>query len=355
MSIIRYPVPYQVYGLAGRSTKPSVIDIADELAFEIPDLEAVDAPVTISMTKAWPHALYRSEFEQGSHDKRDAPVTALRAFEGGLYAPIVKHNRLMPEPEGVKPEEFRELFNSYRAATPMQHLYANHDYDPLRRYFAGQLKPLGQVPIRSVVDDVPATIDVQRRDFVVERAKTDAANIICIDGLLWQKLPAEPIIRYRADTDRRVVTLEIVLGEDQQIDRKGGYFRLDRLDDCRDHVVSFFPDFETKQLFRDLTVLDSDILHYNDDARALVWNARELEWFCSFDISEFTKAAGIAYYDLRELNEKHARNEEIDLDRLASAMATIADNYPTDRITPSIKSALERWKWRPTSGMGIVR
>jgi hypothetical protein len=132
----------------------------------------------------------------------------------------------------------------------------------------------------------------------------------------------------------------------------GGYFRLDRLDDCRDHLRSIFPDFQIKEAFRDLEVIGYDAFLYGDDSRALTCNARDLEAISTYDLAEFSAVAGKAFYELRELNEKLLLNQQVDFDDLAGVMATIADTYPPNRMTPAIKASLERWAMRPMEFSG---
>ncbi len=342
MPTIRYPIPYQLYGHVGKNKKPQVVDIADELTFEIQEVDAGDAPVAVSVMKEWPVGIFQSEFDKFRSTRPPAPLTMLRSLGNALYAPIFKIGKNVREPSPLRAEEFDQVFNQVRVATPMAHLYANHNYEALGRYFAGTVRTLDAVKITSLADRIPDNVTVEGRNFIVDRATKDAEGLIAINGELWRRQEREPVIRYQLD--RGMVELVIDNGESFPRSSTVGYFRLNRLEDCLEHVRNTFPGKEISQQFR-IVAIDGDALHYADEEATLTWAAGHLERQVTAVVADLTGAGGLAYYDLKELN---AGKGEIDYDALADKMTAIIDAYPESVVPPhEVVIALDRWKMRP--------
>lgn len=353
MSTIRYPIPYQIYGVTGRSPKPSIINIADEITFEIDDYTAAEAPVAVSVMKPWPHATYHTEFERriAGYD-HPAPETLLRRIGDALYAPVVKVMTRTIEPVPATAGDFWDLFCVRYAATPMKHLYANHNHVALKQQGRGELKSMRDIRIRKIGDTVQDGISVESREFVLNQAVEDAKTLATIDGELWKRLPADPILHYVANPVKREIIIDIEPGEFSEQREYHGYFRIDRLEDCLDHLAAAYPDYPVSLKFKDLKVFDSDVLTYRDEERALVWAATRLGWMFAHDTGGLGDDTRETYAELKNLNAQLRTNEPgVDFNALGRAVETLVE-HAEHREMYHLKPIVERWKFRPTEMSG---
>jgi hypothetical protein len=348
MAILRYPIPYQIYAVPKGMRNPREIDIADEVAFSIPDCNDMDAPVVARVHKEWPFGVFPADGAQKRNNIRppERPITEIRKFEDKFYAAVVI-NRKVPH-IFAKVEDLDEVMGGgYAMATPFTHLYSMRDEKTSKRLIQqrfGKLKTLDETPHSK--RDLNLEKHVTAREYVLDFARQDASKYIAIDGFLWRAVSNEPKLQYEVpDTGPIVVSLESPFssGKNRRL------FNLNRLDDLLDHLETHYPGRAIVMQISDLEVGDPSAFAFDDEAETMWRLCYELSQHLSGKIAEMPDAIADAWYDLRDTLKKTDKiNASAKADLFAALSSKILDHFSDDMALENARRDLERWHMRPT-------
>lgn len=345
MTKITFPIPYIVEATYGRYRNPQRVEIADEAEFELRDVNEADAPVLVSVQEAY----HDHRFDTEEHFQ-PYPRTELRQFEGAWYAPVLKFTKDGSEGvRWVKPEDFAEIYATkanWSTVVESTNYLTNDQEKLIRRQGTGYLDKLKDAKLRKIVDpDGPRMNSIQW-------ARNELENYICIDGEVWEKLKGEPALQFWQIGESPLV-LQISIGR-KHVDQRCGYFRLDRLEDCIDHLKAAYPQHRILMKFDDLQIESGVDFTYDDETlamRGLLDEAKSaLFWTKAHDLTD-------NLINLKAELKSHD-SYAVDPDAVAELMLRFVKATPPDFDKRSfIEAGLARWELRPVygtaAGMGM--
>jgi hypothetical protein len=180
------------------------------------------------------------------------------------------------------------------------------------------------------------------------RQTAEHLKLALIDGDLYLRLDDEPRIRYINFPDEVFITIE---QNDLLPARLGGFFNLDRLDDCLDHIKETYPGKPVKLWVKDLSVYDENVLTMKAEEMALKAAAWEIGQSMSRHgklLNENPDPARL-FYRLDKMSLEHASEDELDL------AANILDDLAKHDLTMfginkrELEGAVSRWQVRPVA------
>lgn len=358
MTIIRYPIPYELDAVYGRGSKPRNIVIADDIPVEIRDIASTEAPVVMRADMTWKTGGLpgqgREEWQliDGDVNNHINPTTEVRAFDESLWVPIRKFSRTEDVPSTTaRPIDLESPVNHQTAlATPFHRLFADlprHRQLNLEAQALGRLPRFDQAKIKSVYEGGG------QRDALIEDVREFLADMLCIDGELWQKLSGEPRIHFerkprivddgKGDRVENVVVFSIATSPSVANPFNSGDFNLNRIDDCLEHVCSHFANMPHIFLFENLDIRVAEAFNLDEEHDELLKAAHKV-------LSELEKAAFYLTPRLIELanNLKWAISQGHEHDKIAEIMEDMLPHlkhHPD--IGKGISAATDRWKLRP--------
>jgi hypothetical protein len=285
------------------------------------------------------------EADDDGHRHLINPQAEFRFFEGAFYAPLMIFKKTRREPaEFAGPVDFERLeTDGHLWATPFSTPYASHIFGKnlLIDHDNGLLPTLAQAKLREIHSKGDP------REIALEAAKSDVDSCLIVDNRAYRRLAEEPVLRYRVSSGRATVTLEEKVDPFRLRYDNSGYFRLDRFDDCIDHLSATYPEAEIF-LNVDKITFDPDIqLKFDDEALSMLILATDLEdklrfhGDCGAEL-EALKSKLSAYGDL-PFSEQFAKAEDI-----SGVVERILDLAGPDLdIPPEMRSDLRRWNLRP--------
>lgn len=355
MTKVTYPIPHTIYGMVGRKKTTEPVAIAESLEFDLPDLDDTQAPFVVSADMAW-HTVGLPS--QGGHDDAEArvginPHVQLRHYNGSFYAPVMRFDTKFGErgPIPALPQDFPDIGSLHKIwMSPFGKSYEVHgmkettmDFHQslLIRQKGGRLPVLAEVDIRNV--EQPSSDENRRK--VRETALDDLSRFICVDGKLWQKT-GEPMFRYDYRPAYREAIISIVDRFRSNASVYTGYFRLDRLDDCLDHVASLSEgEGRLRMAFRNLK-LEGQAFKFDDETAALVELARQT-LVHSRQSPVIPEAVKTLMEPLSLLLNADARRN---VSEIAATLEQVQANWP-DGLEPFawLNSGITRWNLRPAA------
>lgn len=350
MTILRYPIPYQIYAVPKGMRNPREIDVADEVAFEIPDCDDTDAPVVARVDKEWPTGVFSADGYQKRNNIRppERPITEIRKFDGKFYAAVVI-NRKVPH-TFAKVEELDEVMGGgYAMATAFTHLYAMRDEKTAKRLVQqrfGKLKTIDETPHSR--RDLTIEKHVTAREHVLDFAREDARQYIAVDGFLWRAIAKEPKLQYEVpDTGPIKVSMETPFTPNG----KRRLFNLNRLDDLIDHLETNYPGRSIDMQISELDVSEPSAFTFDDEAETMWTVGYELRQHLSGKIGEMPDDVAEAWYDLRdELTKTNGTNAPEKAELFAELSTKLLNHFADDNTLNNARRDLERWHMRPAQG-----
>ncbi|TLX17107.1 hypothetical protein [Rhizobium sp. MHM7A] len=350
MAILRYPIPYQIYAVPKGMRQPREIDVADEVAFNIPNCDDMDAPVVARVHKEWPSSVFPADSYQKRNNIRppERPITEIRSFDGKFYAAVVI-NRGVPH-SFAKVEDLDDVMGGgLNMATSFTHLYAMRDEKTAKRLAlqrSGNLKTLDEIPHSK--RDLTTEKHVTAREYVLEFAREDARQYIAIDGFLWRAIAKEPKLQYEVpDTGPIAVSMETPSTRNG----KRRLFNLNRLDDLIDHLETNYPGRSIDMQLYDLEVSDPSAFTFDDEAETMWTVGHELRQHLSKKIDQMPEDVAEAWYDLRdELQKTNEGNAPEKAELFAELSTKLLNHFADDKTLNNARRDLERWHMRPAQG-----
>jgi hypothetical protein len=351
---VTYPIPYLIRATINRERR--MVDVADEIVRDIREVEETEAPVVLTCKLNSPN--------RNIHNPVCDRPTVFRSYEGKIYAPcmVVSKDFEAVEQRQLVADDFANLAQQeFYWSTPFDKQYPHQanqggnlslPADRLRKYQSGELPRREQLPIRN------SQTGSDGRGAVIAAAEADLAKYISIEGKLWRQT-LEPVIRYMRFTQG---TTLIYLDENkdilQQTEARGA-FRIDRMQDCLDHVEAFTtsrsgsPDAFLYHV-KDIIVSDSSAFTFNDEQDSVIRLAKRLyePLYYQALIHEDTmtpdqRTAVLIMQDAME------RRSDDDIEKLAEIIRDFSNNWPvpTFPLPTDVPFLLERWDLRP-AGQG---
>jgi hypothetical protein len=355
MTLLRYPIPYQIYAVPKGSRHPREIDVADEVTFEIPDCDDVDAPIVAKVHSEWPSGVFSADNYQRRNNIRppERPDTEIRSFNGQLYAAVVVDRTAQHKFAVI--EDFDEVMGGgLHFATPFSHVYAMRDgatEKRLQAQRAGTLASIEGIP-HSKRDLIVEKCVIDRKS-VLDTATQDARQYITVNGFIWRKIDKEPVLQYEVHQSGPI---KVSLKTPFSSDKKKRVFNLTRLDDLIDHLEVAYPTREIAMEFSELQIFDPTAFKFDDEAETIWTSAHVVLRHLEKQIIEMPEQVAEAWYDLRDdLIETTPKNVSVKAARFAELCAILVEHFKDDPALSIIKHDLDRWDMRPThrsSGFG---
>lgn len=358
---VTYPVPYRLRVVlrGSRSTVPQMVDVSDVYHGEFREISGDDTIVAATVDTKWPHVT-------DELTKAFVPTVAIRHFEGKFFVPMWVFPKIGItglDPRPMVPNDIDELgqmvTNYY---SPIEKPYAHQGNDlqgpslpavVLSQHRSGKLPALDQLKIKRI-----ASTHNNHQQTQIDAAKADLARYLSIDGMLWRETRGEPVIRYMVSGKRTRLCLgdncDALIPNDEV-----GEFRLDRLDDCMEHVKSLRDlrranDTEFLVDFERLIINDPTVFCFDDEERAVFKAGRML-------LNSFANAQERHLSIPEAVQSQMQRLEELTLSKKPEQAQAVVDtleliraHWPEGLHRPrDLDGTVERWNLRPMTGPGV--
>lgn len=360
MSKVDFPAPYQIQAAYRQNRNAYPIVIADTLEVDIRDVSKEDTSLVATLDMTWMTGGLPGQGSAKWHptdfvfDNKRNPKVEIRRFENDLYVPIMKFS--LSEASPATAASIADLAAPINAQTalycPLHAFYdvAEPEYKEwLFKQATGALPRFHEASIKRVSEYGNLRSEAE------ENAKAVAADVILLDGLLWQRLKTEPRITFKrelkiVDDERAeaVMTFRVTLGQIQDNDPlTSGDFSLTRFGDCREHVREHFPDIEHVMLFENLNLLDESAFAFSGETDALIRAAQQIQTVLEKDQYYLTPQA-LELANKLKWELKSGNADEI--------VGVITETLPHLELWPKVsngaKAAIDRWHMRP---LGLER
>jgi hypothetical protein len=368
VTTIQYPIPYELSAKFAKNRTHKPIVIADTLEWDIKDVAATETQVAVSAAMTWATGGLPGQGPDGFsvhgypvvNDRN--PKVDIRLYNESFYAPVMKFSRLNEDAgQSARPIDLQDPVNNQFALAT---LFARpYDFLPSQLKLDLEKQSLGRIH-RYEDSQIKEVAEVgNSRDAIVEMAQEWLAEFVAIEGVLWQRLRAEPRIQYQRqlvldgdDQLRGVIVFELVANEAKIAHAfHAGIFNINRMHDAIEHINEHFPGDEHIFLFDGLDVKIDDAFTLSEEADALTESARkvvrDLSKYREYLIPELFEAVNRLHWAI--LNDK-------DPEEVAEIMQGMLPHLARKDLNDQekgVRAAIGRWNLRPTdltaSGPGI--
>ncbi|TLX17108.1 hypothetical protein [Rhizobium sp. MHM7A] len=320
------------------------------MAFDIPEYTGSQAQVVASLNKPWPVSGLPGQWDarEQSDDRFNNGIFELRHADGAFYAPVKRFSKtenMMPEK--VTLDDLGNIDNiRFRFASAFD---STLSYDVSPSSFVegtticeGEESLTGDWESLKVRDIDP---DHDHRDKNIKQV-AQSLKFALIDGDLHLRLEEEPRIRYVNFPDEVFISIE---QNDLLPPKLGGFFRLDRMEDCLDHVAAAYPGKPIKLWVRDLSIYNDAVLQLEVEEMAL----RATAWEVVQSIMRFgnllNENPDVSWLVHRLGNIRLDNATEAEFDYVSEILNELAkhdlDKFGVDN--QEIAAAVNRWQVRP--------
>lgn len=349
MAKIVVPVSFEATAIRGRLRSPIRMQLVEGVEYEVPEVTSADAPLVATLNVPWPVSGLPGQWGEAERDDAMFGVGTfgLRKFNGNFVVPVRQFSKHYAEqPRPISPEDLDQLNSS------KNQFVAPLDGQKGRREWIGRLKA-GEKQMRGTEDIGLSWDEIGVRNITwvgEDRArrieKGNPAGLVFIDGELYDAVSEEPKIRcifYQYEINVSVcLEARISTGTTE-------YFRLDRLDDCIEHVNSVAPEMPLFVGVKDLTIHDHEAFEYADEKENIMW----LAWTTHLHLSKLgahlnqePDVLGI-FFKMRnmKLSEWTAETTEAAADCLDALSYMAVEKFGID--PKKLADAVRRWQLRP--------
>jgi hypothetical protein len=369
MTDVIYPVPYSIIAQVGRKSKFERYEISDEMRVTIPAIEADAAPIVVSLDKVWPLRGLQGQPPERWNRADDLqaciaanPTVKLRHHEGRFYAQMMifgKENYI-GDPRWAKPSDLSDI-GDHRVvwANGFQRPYDHHtvrsniwesNTELHMHHRQGDLMWTGDKKIKALEPG-----QENRRSEAFEKAAGDVLAYIEIDGNLWRAIDGEPVFKYRIQNG----AIEIEITDDHYLSSsvEQGVFRLDRHQDCLDHIREItaalrYPEWPIMEGFDNLQISPSCDLTFDDEAATLLAMAHAT----ILKMERFIRGAGLQQTPAemqkvyKKLFDLMGPGYEGRVDEIGETLESSRGVWPHENYeVAGIGLALNRWSMRPVA------
>lgn len=344
------PVRHYVHAKYALNRTRKQLKVTEGVAFEIPEYTSAQTSIVASLNKTWPVSGLPGQWdarEQGD-ERFNNGIFEIRYCNGAFYAPLMRFSKTENiAPEKVTIDDLAKMDNTrFRFASAFDSVLG-YDVSP-SDYSEGKIISEGDGGLYGDWDSLKVRDidpDHYHRD---KNIKMIAQNLkfALIEGDLHHRLDDEPRIRYVNFPEQVFVTIE---QNDLLPPKMGGFFRLDRMEDCLDHVAAAYPGKPIKPWVKDLSIHDDSVLRLEAEEMAL----RAAAWETIQSLMRFRKLLdeqpAISRLAHRLGNIRLDKANEAEFDQVAEILDALAQHdlseFGVDRI--EIAAAVNRWKIRP--------
>jgi hypothetical protein len=333
MTSVIFPVPYKVNAVFDKFRNPREIVIADYATLEVRDVSKLDAPILVAGEASYHNHRYDLEAPFKSY-----PKTELRMFEGEWYAPLLRFPK-NGEMRAVTPDDFTEYFSDNAPWSTVVNSTGYASDGPkslMRRQQQGYLPTLEEAKLRKV-----EKLD-ERQEAAKAWARSELENFINIEGAVYEKMKGEPALQYWKIGADSAVVINISIGRKFSRDDVG-YFKLDRLDDCLEHVANLFPGRTLLRQFGDIQIEAGVEFTYDDEGMAIRGALSDVKsaLFWERDLDE-------DLLGLKARVDTFNEEEGEDLGAVADLVQEFIRLTPPDfKKRQATVAAITRWEMRP--------
>ncbi|TLX17109.1 hypothetical protein [Rhizobium sp. MHM7A] len=357
MTKIAFPLQYTLMAVYQRFRSANPLFVTESVEFDVRDLDEGEAPVVASVATRW--RLPIPGIDQ-SQPRAKSEEYAIRTFDDLFYVPVRKYTKNdLNKWFAITPESFPDL-----------HLKKDFAVTP----FEVPVKKASTYPSNPVIGSKTATaFDGSHSDYEahkVKQVKNPEARAIAlaeaeelinrfafINGELWLATKSEPVIR----CDRKYggqVFIDIV--EAGEIGPENDtYFRLNRLEDCRDFIKAAYPGVEVGTHIKNIKINEPDAFKFYDDASALKAMAEETQLKLAKFAPHDTENEALQLHFKRiseacdQLKDSFEHGDDV-ADLISNIAHDFSGNYQLN--INAMKAVVERWNLRPVeSAMGMRR
>lgn len=357
MAKLVLPVTHYIKAKYGRNRTAKMLKITEGVAFDIDEVSSGEATIVASMNKPWPVSGKPGQWvsTERNDDRFNQGAFDLRQKDGEFYAPVRRFSKIEAiKSESVTVDDLKNIDSySFYFASPFDPTL-NFDTSPVN-IFEGQRYCEGEGYNGSWeelnVRDIDGTHD--HRANSIESMKQNL-NLILIEGDLHLKVSQEPRIRFMAFDYE--VFVSVVDGGYSSKPPKGGFFKMNRLEDCLEHIAATYPDLPVHQAVKNVRIYDETCFKYADEEEALLnagWDTfNKLARFGSL-LNQNDEIRGIFFkMDQVNFNRLDDAGREKLCDRLEEL--TKHDIGAFGLETEEIKAAVQRWRIRPVDRKPVI-
>ena len=357
MARIVLPVRHYVRAKYGRNRNQKMLKVTEGVGFEVPEYSSMDAPVVISLNKSWPVSGLPGQWDprEANEDRFNNGVFDIRYCAGAFYAPMKRFaNSSGITPEKLTIDDLRKLDNRSFVFASAFDRALGYDVSP-SDCTEGETLCEGDGGITGDWESLNVRSIDPAHDHREKTIKQQAEQLkfAFIDGDLHLRLNDEPRIRYINFPHEVMITVE---QDDMLPPRLGGFFPLNRLDDCIEHVEETYPGKPVRLWVKDLIIYDDSIFTIKAEEMALKAAAWELGQSMGRhgNLLNENPAQRRLFFRLNDMRLEHASEEELDL------VADILNELSKHDLTMfginkrELEGAVNRWQVRPVS-RGLTR
>lgn len=348
MTKIAFPIHYTFMAVYQKYRSKYPLFVTETAEFDIREIEDSEAPVVASVETKWKLPIRGMDHSQPRAKTEEFGV---RTFEDRFYVPVRQYRKSDPSKwSTVTTENFPDIHFKQNFATspfelpvPKTPTYATNPTVGFKSATShdGGHNDYDTFKVREISNP-------EVRDQAMTEAKKLMERFVLINGELWLATKSEPVIKYDRKTGGNIF-IDIIetreLGPEDE-----GFFRLNRLDECKDFIASAYPDVDIMTHIKSIKINEPDAFKFADDTTTLKAMAEgvnlRLREFAGYDTSNtelqsYSSKMNEAYADL----ESGLDNG----DTVAELMAKIARKFTGQYKlnATAMKAMVERWNMRP--------
>jgi hypothetical protein len=350
MTKIAFPLHYTLMAVYAKNRTQYPLLVSETAEFDVRELDESEAPVVASVDTKWKLPIRHIDNTQR---RAKTEEFGIRTFEDRFYVPVrqyIKNN--VGVWSNVTAANFPDIHRGKEFAVSPFEL-------PVEKAVSYAINPI-------IGSKTATSFDGGRNDYdsfkvktignpeVREKAVQDAAELVerfaFINGELWLATKSEPVIKYDRRTNDRLF-IDLVESHSNQFGQEDeGYFRLNRLDECKEFLASAYPGVEVTTHIKGIKTNEAEAFRFEDDAKSLKTLAQnvhlELHQFAERETSNqelqsYSSRIGEAVTDLE--------NGTGDADKIAEIISEIAHKFTGQyRLNVTAMNAMvDRWNLRP--------
>jgi hypothetical protein len=354
MTKIAFPLNYSLMAVYQKYRSPYPLFVTEAAEFDVREIDQEEAPVVASVSTKWRLPIPGIDY---SAPRAKTEEYAIRTFNDQFYVPVRKYTKNdLAKWDPITAESFPDLHlkkdfavtpfevpvkkGSTYAANPIIGSKTATSFDGgHREYEAHKVRQINNPEVREVA---------------LAEAQELIKRFAFINGELWMTTKSEPVIR----CDRMhggQVYIDIV--EAGEVERDTAtYFRLNRMDECRDFIKAAYPGVEVGTHIKTIKISEPDAFKFDDDADALKAMAEEVHQKLA-EYASHPDANPIFLEKIASACEELKQGVE-NGDETAELISEIANDLGGKfKLNADVmRATVERWNLRPVeSAMGMRR
>lgn len=356
MTKIAFPLQYTLMAVYQRYRTAYPLFVTETVELDVKDLDEDEAPVIASVATRWKLPIRGIDH---SEPRAKSEEYAIRTVDEKFYVPVRMYtkNRLNKW-SAITADSFPDLHLKWDfAVSPFEVPVREASKYPANPVIGGKTAASFDGGHREYdAHKVKSIMNPEARAAALAEAQELIDRFVFINGELWMATRNEPVIRCDLKYKGRVF-IDIVEAGDLKPENDT-FFRLNRLDDCREFIKAAYPGVEVGTHIKSIKINEPDAFKFEDDASALKAMAEEIR----------SKLADFALHpDADDVFQRHfemitaacdeLKNGFENGDQVAALISTIAHDqggrYKLN--TEVMKATVDRWNLRPVESIPGMR